>query len=264
MAHAMVRRNTKRETLPEEEQLLVFARSYLSDAFPNPERAGCPSDDALRLMAIQPVDSDPSLSEHLMCCSPCFNAYMGYLAEARGQTRKTTWIKRSAVAVGIAAVLAIAGYLFLAKHRSAPMIAPRNQAPIVAPEKPGQTQATVIYIPVLIDLSSASPTRGSKQSTARAVPQIIPSGSPVSLSMRLPLGSEERLYLITLTSGQRVVWSESSQARRENGDTLLHVNADFKNLSTGSYQLQVSSDSEKLSVPVLIRSGLPNPTEQQR
>ena len=35
------------------------------------------------------------------------------------------------------------------------------------------------------------------------MPQVIPSGSPVSLSLRLPLGSEERLYLITLTSGRR-------------------------------------------------------------
>ena len=105
-----------------------------------------------------------------MCCSPCFNAYVGHLAEARAKVRKTTWIKRSAVAFGIAAVLAIVGYLFVANHRSAPIIAPRNQAPIVAPEKPGQTQATAIYVPVLIDLSSASPTRGSKQSTARPVP----------------------------------------------------------------------------------------------
>lgn len=261
----MVRRTiTERETFRKEEELLVLARSYLSDAFPNPERAGCPSDDALRLMAIRPVDSDASLSEHLTCCSPCFNAYVGHLAEARAKSRKTAWIKRSAVAVGIAAVLAIAGYLFLAKHRSAPIIAPRNQAPIVAPEKPGQTQANVIYVPVLIDLSSASPTRGSKKSTARPVPQVIPSGSPVSLSLRLPLGSEERLYLITLAFGREIVWSISSQARRENGDTLLQVHADFKDLSPGSYQLQVSSGGRRLTVPVLIKTAVPNSTEDHR
>lgn len=258
------RRTTEREGFRKEEDLLVFARSYLSDAFPNPERTGCPADDALRLMALRPADSDASLSEHLMCCSPCFNAYVGHLAEVRAKVRKAAWIKRSAVAFGIAALLALVGYLFVANRRSAPIIAPRNQAPTVAPEKPGQTQATALYVPILIDLSSASPTRGSKPSTARAVPQIIPSGSPVALSLRLPLGSEERLYLITLASGRRIVWSASSQARREDGDTLLQVHADFKDLSTGSYQLRVSSDSEKLTVPVLIRSALPNSTEQQR
>src|SRR5271169_708709 len=97
------RRTTERETLRKEEELLVLARSYLSDSFPNPERAGCPSDDALRLMAIRPVDSDATLSEHLMCCSPCFNAYVGHLAEARAKVRKTAWIKRSAAVLGIAA-----------------------------------------------------------------------------------------------------------------------------------------------------------------
>jgi hypothetical protein len=257
------RRTTDRETFRKEQELLVLARSYLSNAFPNPERAGCPSDDALRLMAIRPVDSNASLSEHLMCCSPCFNAYLGHLADVRAKVRKTALIKRSAVAAGIAAGLAIAGYLFVANHRSAPIVAPRNHAPIVAPEKPGQPQATVIYVPVLIDLSSASPTRGSNQNSTHFVPQIIPSGSPVALSLRLPLGSEERPYLISLASGRRIVWSESSQARRENGDTLLHVNANFKDLSPGSYQLQVSSGGEKLSVPVLIRSALPTSPEQQ-
>ena len=145
----MVRRRiTEREAFRKEEELLVFARSYLSDAFPNPERAGCPSDDALRLMAIRPVDSDASLSEHLTCCSPCFNAYVGHLAEARAKSLEDCMDQAFCSSLGIAAVLAIAGYLFLAKHRSAPIIAPRNQAPIVAPEKPGQTQATVIYVPV--------------------------------------------------------------------------------------------------------------------
>jgi hypothetical protein len=260
----MVRRRiTERKAFRKEEELLVLARSYLSDAFPNPERTGCPPDEALRLMAIRAIDSDASLSGHLTCCSPCFKVYLRHLAEARAKVRKTAWIKRSALAFGVAAVLAIAGYLFLASHRSAPLIAPRSHVPIVAPEEPGQSQTTAVYIPVLIDLSSSSPTRGSKRGTARSVPQTIPSGSLVTLNLRLPLGTEERRYLITLKSGQQVLWSESSQARRENGYTLIHVNADFKDLSTGSYQLQVSSDGKKLSVPVLIRSALPNSTEHQ-
>src|SRR5271157_2571466 len=264
MADAMVRRKTtEREAIRKKEELLVFSRSYLSDAFPNPERTGCPPDDALRLMAIRPLGCDESVSEHLTCCSPCFNAYMGYLVQARAKIRRTTSIRRSAAALGIAAILVIVAYVFLAKHRNAPIVAPGNPAPLTTPGRPGQTQTTAMYVPVLIDFSNASPTRGSKKSTARPVPQVIPSGSPVSLSLRLPLGSEERLYLITLTSGREIVWSASSQGRRENGDTLLHVNADFKDLSTGSYQLQVSSDREKVSVPVLIRSALPNSTEQQ-
>ena len=36
---------------------------------------------------------------------------------------------------------------------------------------------------LLIDLSNVSPTRGSKQGTAGSVPQIIPSGSPLDLTL---------------------------------------------------------------------------------
>ena len=265
MANAMVRRKlTEREAFRKEEELLAFARSYLSDGFPNPERTGCPPDDTLRLMAIRPLGSDESVSEHLTCCSPCFNAYMGHLAQAKARVRKTTLIRRSAAALGIAAVLVIVAYVFLAKHRNAPTIAPGIPPPITTPGRPDQTQTTAMYVPVLIDLSSASPTRGSNQSTTRSVPQVIPSDSPVALSLRLPLGSEERVYLISLRSGRKTVWSESRQARRENGDTLLRVHADFKDLPTGNYNLVVSSARRRLSVPVLIKAALPETKEQKR
>ncbi len=264
MADAMVRRRTtEREAFRNGDELLVFAGSYLSDAFPNPERTGCPPDDALRWMAIRPLESDESVSEHLTCCSPCFKAYMGHLAQSRAKTLRSTWVRRFAVAIGIAAVLVIAAYLILAKHRNVPIVAPRNPAPITTPGRPDQTQTTAMYVPVLIDFSNASPTRGSKQSTARSVPQVIPSGSPVALSLRLPLGSEERLYLITLRSGRNIVWSESMQARRENGDTLLRVHADFKDLPTGNYNLQVSSGGRRLSAPVSIRTAFPESTKQK-
>jgi hypothetical protein len=265
MADAVVRRRTtEREAFRNGDELLVFAGSYLSDAFPNPERVGCPPDDALRSMAIRPLESDASVSEHLTCCSPCFKAYMGHLAQARAKTLRSTWIRRSAVAIGIAAVLVIAAYLLLAKHQDVQIVAPRNLAPGVLLGKPDQAPVTAVYVPVQIDLSSASPTRGSKQSTARSVPQVIPSGSPVVLSLRLPLASEERLYLITLRSGRNIVWSESMHARRENGDTLLRVHADFKDLPNGNYNLQVSSAGRRLSAPVLIKAALPESTERER
>ncbi len=246
------RKSTEREAVRKQEELLGYARSYLSEAFPNPERTGCPPDDALRLLAMRPLESDQSVSEHVTCCSPCFKAYTAHLATAKTKIQRITWIRRSAAALGIAAILVVGAYLFIAKRRNLPVVAPRNPAPITEPQS--QTQTAAVYVPVLIDLSSVSPTRGSKQSTARAVPQVIPSGSPVALTMRLPLGSEERLYLVTLRSGRRIVWSESTQARRENGDTLLHVQANFKDLPTGRYDLQVSSDNRRLSVPVLIET----------
>jgi hypothetical protein len=259
----MVRRKTTEQgAVRRNEELLVFARSYLSDAFPNPERIGCPTDDALRLRAIRPLKGDASIGEHLMSCSPCFNAYMVHLEQARARVRKITWVKRSVAAVGVAAVLAIVCYLFLAKPGGTPLVAPRNPAPIANPQKPGETPATVNYVPLSIDLSGATPTRGSRETATHMAPQPIPSNSPVAMSLRLPLASEEGLYSITLSSEGHVVWSAQSQARRENGDTVLRVHADFKDIPAGRYTLRVSSSGRHLTVPVLIQSAQPRNKEQ--
>src|SRR5262249_9664256 len=105
---AMVRRRTTEcEALRNGGELLVVAGSYLSDAFPNPQRIDCPPDDVLRSMAIRPLASDAYVSDHLTCCSPCFKAYTGHLAQARAKPLRSAWIRRSAVAIGIAAVLVI-------------------------------------------------------------------------------------------------------------------------------------------------------------
>ena len=231
-----------------------FAQSYLRDAFPNPDRTGCPSDDALHLMATRPRKGDASVIEHLSCCSPCFNAYMGYLEKAKATNRNIAWVKRSVAAFAVAAALAIVAYLFLAKSRTAPLVAPRNSAPITAPEKPNETRVAVNYVPVFIDLGSSSPTRGSGNTATHIIPPTIPSGSPVALSLRLPLASEEGLYSISLSSGRHVVWMQESQARRERGDTVLQVHADLKDVHAGNYVLQISSSGRHLKVPVVIEN----------
>ena len=72
-----------------EEEFLGFAKSYLSAAFPNPQRIHCPPEADLQRMAEHPVPKrDDEVSKHLTCCSPCFNRYMEILAELkRGKAR---------------------------------------------------------------------------------------------------------------------------------------------------------------------------------
>lgn len=67
-----------------EEEFFGFAKSYLSEAFPNPQRIGCPSDSELISMAEHPNEAAHSVvSQHLKCCPPCFNRYMEILAGLR-------------------------------------------------------------------------------------------------------------------------------------------------------------------------------------
>ncbi len=80
----MQRERARREM--NEEEFLRFAKSYLSEAFPNPERIDCPPDAELTSLAEHPLEADPSVSQHLAWCSPCFNRYGEILAELKGRT----------------------------------------------------------------------------------------------------------------------------------------------------------------------------------
>lgn len=67
----------------DEDNFFGFAKSYLSEAFPNPQRIGCPSDAALVGMAERPTEQDAPISQHLTGCSPCFKRYMDILADLK-------------------------------------------------------------------------------------------------------------------------------------------------------------------------------------
>src|SRR6266704_4638174 len=94
-------------------QLLDFARSYLSEAFPNPDRQGCPPDATLRSLALNPNKSEPAVTEHMAACSPCFRRYGELLSELKSHREKETgfiwgricvWTKARPVLTGTAAL----------------------------------------------------------------------------------------------------------------------------------------------------------------
>src|SRR5438067_6239471 len=78
-----MRKNHK--TRVDEAKLVGFARSYLAESFPNPDRIGCPPMDMLRRLAEQPISADLSVTEHLGNCSPCFKQYQELLAHTRAE-----------------------------------------------------------------------------------------------------------------------------------------------------------------------------------
>ena len=256
----MVTDTKKRRVSGREQDLLEFARSYLSETFPNPERKGCPPNNALRVLASRPTDTDESISNHLTCCSPCFNAYMVHLAHGRAELiesqkiRRATWVTRSLVTAGVLAILMIALYVFFNRRHMEPTVAPRAPEPVGKPATPAQMPATAMYVPVLVDLSNASPMRGLDQSRATPSAQVIPSSALVNLSLLLPLGSEERRYSVRLSSGRDIVWSGLAQAHLENRQPLLHMHADFSDLPAGNYDLVVVSQEFGLTVPILVKS----------
>src|SRR5713101_2071882 len=242
-------------------ELLDFARSYLSEAFPNPDRQGCPPDAALRSLAFNPNESEPTVTEHLAVCSPCFKRYTELLAELKSQqraeersswTRIFVWSRAHPLLVGAALVfvlfIAIGASLLLNRIRVP------NPPPLDTHRAPNPVQPVnpeVAYSPFSLDLSALSPVRGAESATGtqRRVPS-----SPLDLTLTLPLASPEGHYDLKLTAGSETVWSKSAQAHLLKGKTLIQVEADFRQIQTGNYNLEVqSSTGIRLVQPVSIQ-----------
>ena len=249
----------KRRLFKRDQELFDFARAYLSEAFPNPERKGCPPDEKLRDLAQRPTESNLRVTEHLTCCSPCFNAYMAHLSRVRVEAADSSriWLiklnrrsLRLAAAV-IAVVLALAIYVFIRRPHNPPTVAPSTRAP-AGPGAPNPLPSTAIYVQVFLDLSNASPKRGGHKNMSP--PQVIPSNPRLDLHIFLPLGSEEQLYFVKLSSKGHAVWSESAPAHPENGQMTIQIKADLSPTLRGEYDLEVSSKGFHISAPVVIEN----------
>src|SRR6266852_9404759 len=147
----------------DEDRLTSFARSYLSESFPTPDRIGCPPEGALRRLAERPATADLSITEHLGCCSPCFQEYRQLLAEVKGKRKPTTvfWDRLKSMPfvaiVGVLCLVVIA-VSFAVWKSSKKEIAHHNPHPIK-----GNDAAR--YVPFVLDMRDAVIVRGSTENS---------------------------------------------------------------------------------------------------
>src|ERR1017187_9075169 len=255
-------------------ELLDFARTYLSEGFPNPERQGCPPDGALRSLALNPKPSETSVTEHLAGCSPCFARYSELLAEMKSQEaakEKSSWQRLSAwpkthpmltgTLVACAAIIAIVAGILFSRLRQP------NSPPVEVHNTPGRTPAVeqaAVYSPFGIDLSKVSPIRGSQNPSTESLRVRVPN-SPLDLTLALPLGSEERTYRVTLKNGTKTVWSKTVQAHLSNGQVLVRFEVDLTQLASGHYELDVESPTGiRLVQPGSIENASPKRAEPSK
>jgi len=256
-----------------ERALLDFARSYLSKGFPNPDREGCPPDDAIRSLAFNPRESGPEVTEHLATCSPCFRRYSELLAELKAQQQATEspsrismWSKAHPVLVGttlVCALLVAISVGFLLRGIRQP-----NPPPIETKRKPGPTEPlnpTVAYTPFSLDLSRLSfPVRGSESAPTGTKQRVLVPNSPLNLTLTLPFASPEGRYEVKLAAGGQTFWSKFAQAHLQKGKTLIQVEADLTKIQAGNYNLEVRSlTGIRLIQPVSIQPPLPHSGEQE-
>jgi hypothetical protein len=257
----------------ESKQLLDFARHYLSQAFPNPDRQGCPSDGALQSFALNAIGREAEISEHLAACSPCFRRYSELLAQLRSaRARETGWLGRrcytwSKLHPLLASAIVLCGVLMvifatLLNERMKTTI----QGPLEVHQNPSLSppwNPAVVYSAFTIDLTKASPIRGNEARAIRMRRLSVPR-SPLDLTLLLPIGSEPQIYKVELkTGGGHISWSRSAQARLVNGQIIIRMEVDFSAVPAGSYSFDVTSATGmNLTRSVLLRTLPPKPTGQ--
>lgn len=233
----------KRNSQIDEERLLKFGKHYLSEAFPNPDKIGCPSEHALRLSAFHPQSADPRVSEHLTCCSPCFNRYMGFLAELQQEPRQKqpfwkevlTWPKTAplwAETVAVAAIVLTVGAYFAVIQNQVP------RPPLPPPV--GTEPAPVVFSPFTLDLRHLSPTRAPTVKGHQQRVVDLPR-KPLEMSVVLPVGSEEGTYQLSLKAKGTTVWTERTHAHLVEHKVTLQVKLDLAKFPVGIYAFQVET-----------------------
>jgi len=239
-----------------ERHLLGFARPYLSEAFPNPERQGCPSPDVLRAFAEHATRSEGSISSHLSVCSPCFNTYLACLERARLPVQRVRRVQRIEITVTAVIVFSLICFLLIARHRHPPTASSTDAGAAQSPSSSQSPKATPA-ISLLIDLGDESPTRGATDVKRRPVPPAIPAIPSVDLTFKLPLGSEDRNYSIRLNTHGSAVWLLTAKPHSNHGQMLLRAHADFSRVPPGGYELAVVAKDFRVSVPVLVQNAPP-------
>ena len=262
----------RRELEDKSKDILAFARSYLAGAFPNPDRHGCPPDEALQSLTVNPRATEEGITEHIASCTPCFKRYSELLIEVKSQKAVdeelpwnglSGWFRAHPLLVGaaLACALFIAIGVGLWIRFSVP-----NPPPLEThqPRKPtSPVNPVVAYSPLSLDLTNISPIRGSKPPTTGSQSRVRLPGSPLDLTLSLPLGSEEQTYSVSLKAAGRTFWSKSTTAHLNKGQTLIRVQADLSQVPAGNYNLEVKSAAGiRLIQPVSIQVTLPNGTGQ--
>jgi hypothetical protein len=216
-----------------EEKLIRAARDYVSSAYPNPDRVGCPGRKRLQAFARQTAALDEIDLDHLMTCSPCFAEYHAIL-KAWKQRRLATI---GALSAAIVAVIVIAGVL-ISRHRGeTPAITPENRSVQIAQESSR---------PALIDLRPFERTRGgTANNSSKTLSPPVLDRAKLLVTIQLPIGSPEGLYVFQLldSNGSPVV-EASAQAAIKDYVTTAEVPFDLRTAFAGRFTLAVRRAAE--------------------
>jgi hypothetical protein len=210
----------------QERHLFRLGRRLMLNRHPNPQRIGCPLKAELKDTAVNrtllPQSKIDSVIDHITICSPCFREFSRYRQNARLRKRLPLLVVAGAV---LAAAALTGAYITGTRHQRQPqIIAPVPPAPLVP-------QALVL------DLRSQAPLRGDEpQVQLPTRPGLRLPRVPAELSVYLPVGSDEGIYILQITSmDKQPLLTIEGKAMMQNDIIVLHIQIDLHQLNEGDY-----------------------------
>lgn len=206
---------------------------------PNPDRAGCPSREALRALSRRerPID-DPGY-EHISNCSPCFREFRA-LQQARAaglHSRKRFWSLVTAATLVL--VASVTGWFLFARGRTG--------------DRQGEASQEAALQQTVLDLQKYTVNRGEQTATQR--PPLALAAARHKLTVLLPVGTEPGRYDVQLVDSRHQSKAVTvGEAQIRNYVTTLEAQLDIRSVPRGEYQLALRREGDDWYLyPVVVK-----------
>ena len=214
----------------QEKNLLKAADAVARSEFVNPQREGCPGSETLGLLARRrpSLAESADLIDHIGTCSPCFNEYSRCRAVYKRSIR-ITYALASAAAVVLLAVA-------ISRSWQSPPGHPAGPPTAVARSPIPEVHAT----PLVLDLRMKGVSRSDTPNRQLdGDPPRLPRGK-LSLSILLPIGSEDGMYDVALIdSSRQPLLTATGSAKLQDFVEVLPVMLNLADLPPGPYELRI-------------------------
>jgi len=221
----------------EEKSLLQMAAAAARSEFGIPERTGCPNSETLKSLARrQPSPPEtPDLIDHIGTCSPCFIEYSRYRTIHKHRVRI-----RYALACAASVLVCFAAVRSLHTPTGRPLPPPGREI--------AGSQELVLDLRLNGVSRSDTPDKQGDGTTPR-LPR-----TRLSLSIQLPIGSEDGIYDVALISpAGKSMLETRGEAKLHNFVEVLPVDVNLADLAQGMYQLRLRrAQTQWISFSILL------------
>jgi hypothetical protein len=217
-------------TRRQEKNLLKAANAVARSEFANPQREGCPDSETLSLLARRrrSLAESADLIDHIGTCSPCFIEYSRSRAAYKRRIR-ISYALASAAAVVILS-LVIARSLHMPGGHPSPTLKEIARSPVQG------DRVTELVLDLRMKGVSRSDTPDRQ---GNEIPPRLPR-TRLSLSIQLPIGSEDGIYDVALISpAGKSMLETRGEAKLHNFVEVLPLDVDLADLAQGMYQLRL-------------------------